>query len=134
MAKIIIPTPLRKFTDNQSTFETSGNTIKEAVAELIGKHSGLAKNARAATAIFPIMRQATIVRSWAGIEGVMPDNIPVIGAGSANGVYHAFGFSAHGFALGPLVGKIITDLIDGGDIELPIDAFRIRRFSQNKDT
>ncbi|MEZ7880847.1 MAG: NAD(P)/FAD-dependent oxidoreductase [Rhodospirillales bacterium] len=95
--------------------------------------NGLAKNARAATAIFPIMRQATIVRSWAGIEGVMPDNIPVIGAGSADGVYHAFGFSAHGFALGPLVGKIITDLIDVGDIELPIDAFRIQRFSQNKD-
>lgn len=44
MAKIIIPTPLRKFTDNQSTFETSGATIKEAVAELIEKHDGLAKH------------------------------------------------------------------------------------------
>ena len=29
MAKIIIPTPLRKFTENQSTFETKGSTIKE---------------------------------------------------------------------------------------------------------
>lgn len=44
MAKIIIPTPLRKFTDNSSTFETKGATIKEAVAELIGAHGDLAKH------------------------------------------------------------------------------------------
>lgn len=41
MAKIIIPTPLRKFTDNQSSFETSGSTIKEAVAELVNVHKSL---------------------------------------------------------------------------------------------
>ena len=34
MAKIIIPTPLRKFTDNQSVFETTGNTVEEAVREV----------------------------------------------------------------------------------------------------
>jgi len=41
MAKIIIPTPLRKFTDNLATFETSGQTIKEAIAELVETHKGL---------------------------------------------------------------------------------------------
>jgi len=44
MAKIIIPTPLRKFTDNQSTFDTTGVTVKEAVAELITTHGDLAKH------------------------------------------------------------------------------------------
>ncbi|MFT5169205.1 MAG: hypothetical protein ACI8P3_004453, partial [Saprospiraceae bacterium] len=34
MAKIIIPTPLRKFTDNQSSFDTGGSTVREAVLEL----------------------------------------------------------------------------------------------------
>ena len=34
MAKIIIPTPLRKFTNNQSTYETNGSTVKEAIQEL----------------------------------------------------------------------------------------------------
>lgn len=41
MAKIIIPTPLRKFTDNQSSFDTSGGTIKEALTELVEVHKGL---------------------------------------------------------------------------------------------
>lgn len=44
MAKIIIPTPLRKFTDNQSTFETNGTTIKEAIQELTSKHEALSKH------------------------------------------------------------------------------------------
>ncbi|MEM6523564.1 MAG: MoaD/ThiS family protein [Bacteroidota bacterium] len=34
MAKLLIPTPLRKFTDNQSTLETSGETVKDAIRSL----------------------------------------------------------------------------------------------------
>lgn len=44
MAKIIIPTPLRKFTDNQSTFETSGSTVKEAIGELTSTYQSLSKH------------------------------------------------------------------------------------------
>lgn len=44
MARIIIPTPLRKFTGNQATFETSGTTVKEAIQELTQKHSGLSRH------------------------------------------------------------------------------------------
>ena len=44
MSKIIIPTPLRKFTANQSTFETKGATVREAIGELISTHSGLKKH------------------------------------------------------------------------------------------
>ncbi len=41
MAKIIIPTPLRKFTDNQSVFETRGRTVEEAILELTTAFEGL---------------------------------------------------------------------------------------------
>ncbi len=44
MAKIIIPTPLRKFTDNNSSFEAKGETVQEAVLDLVGTHTGLAKH------------------------------------------------------------------------------------------
>ncbi|MEM1320758.1 MAG: MoaD/ThiS family protein [Bacteroidota bacterium] len=44
MAKIIIPTPLRKFTDNQSTFETQGDTVKAAIVELTQKYQGLSRH------------------------------------------------------------------------------------------
>ena len=91
---------------------------------------GLAANAANAAAVFPIMKRAQILRSWAGIEGRMPDDIPVIGPGTSEGAYHAFGFSGHGFAISPIVGKIITDLITTGKSDLPINAFSVNRFSK----
>ena len=45
MAKIIIPTPLRKFTDNQSSFETgNANTVAEAILQLTDRYPSLAKH------------------------------------------------------------------------------------------
>lgn len=41
MAKVIIPTPLRKLTANQSTFETSGVTVQEAIEELANQYPDL---------------------------------------------------------------------------------------------
>jgi sarcosine oxidase subunit beta len=91
---------------------------------------GLAANAANAAVVFPAMRGARIVRCWAGIEGRMADDIPVIGASTAEGAFHAFGFSAHGFALSPIVGRIIADLVTKGATGLPIDAFSVERFSE----
>lgn len=44
MAKIIIPTPLRKFTGNAGIFETTGTTVKEAIRQLTETHSGLSRH------------------------------------------------------------------------------------------
>ncbi|MDH3969875.1 MAG: FAD-dependent oxidoreductase [Rhodospirillales bacterium] len=62
----------------------------------------LAESARTVAELFPVMRDATIVRCWAGLEGFVDDGLPVIGPGTGEpGIYHAFGFSTHGFQLGP---------------------------------
>jgi sarcosine oxidase, subunit beta len=64
----------------------------------------------------------------------MPDDIPVIGPSSTSeGAFHAFGFSAHGFALGPIVGAIIAELVTGGKTNLPIAPFRIDRFAGRRE-
>ena len=93
--------------------------------------AGLALSARTVWDLFPIMRGAQIERCWAGIEARMPDDIPVIGpSATSEGVFHAFGFSAHGFALGPIVGAIIAELVTGGRTNLPIAPFGIDRFAR----
>ena len=89
----------------------------------------LAVSARSVMALFPQLENVRIVRTWAGIEAFMPDNLPVISRSSTSpNAYHAFGFSAHGFQLSPVVGKIMSQLILDGKSTLPVGAFSISRF------
>jgi len=89
----------------------------------------LSLSARTVWELFPVMRQATIVRAWAGIEASMPDGIPVVGpSGTSEGVYHQFGFSAHGFQLGPGTGAMMAELVATGATNVPIDGLEIGRF------
>ena len=93
----------------------------------------LALSARSVLTLFPQLKDVRIVRTWAGLEAFMPDNIPVIGPSvTAPGAYHAFGFSAHGFQLSPVVGRTLAQLILDGSSELPIDPFRIDRFDSGR--
>ena len=41
MAQLIIPTPLRKFTNNLGKFESTGKNVKEVIEQLVTEHSGL---------------------------------------------------------------------------------------------
>jgi sarcosine oxidase subunit beta len=59
----------------------------------------------------------------------MPDDIPVISLSrQAPQLVHAFGFSAHGFELGPIGGQIVAELVLDGRSTLPIEAFAVDRF------
>ncbi len=41
MAKIIIPTPLRKFTEGKASFERSGETVKAVIYDLVNLYPAL---------------------------------------------------------------------------------------------
>lgn len=88
------------------------------------------KSAQTVIDLFPHLRDVSIARAWTGIEGFMPDEIPVISmSASADNLVHAFGFSAHGFELSPITGCIVAELVTQGTSSLPISAFRVDRFA-----
>lgn len=41
----------------------------------------------------------------------------------------ATGFSGHGFAMGPIVGRICSELVVDGESSLDLTAFRLARFT-----
>uniref|UniRef100_UPI00163DFC18 NAD(P)/FAD-dependent oxidoreductase n=1 Tax=Burkholderia sp. LMG 13014 TaxID=2709306 RepID=UPI00163DFC18 len=79
--------------------------------------------------IFPALKDAQIVEAWAGLIDVLPDGIPVIDApGTPSGLAIATGFCGHGFAMGPIVGRLLAEWVDTGAPSLDLSAFRAQRF------
>ena len=82
------------------------------------------------SAIFPALRGATLERVWVGIEGETVDQVPILGPvpGLAN-LSLATGFTGHGFALSPIVGQLLSELILDGTPSIPLDALGFARFA-----
>lgn len=84
--------------------------------------------------IVPSLKGAQVIRTWSGMDGQMPDQIPVIGfSATTPHLVHAFGFSGHGFQLGPVIGLVIAELITTGQTASPIAPFAIERFAGRID-
>jgi sarcosine oxidase subunit beta len=80
--------------------------------------------------VVPMLEYAQVIRVWSGIEGYLPDMLPVMGPSrTTQNLLHAFGFCGHGFQLSPGVGYTLAEMIDTGKPGIPIDAFAIDRFA-----
>jgi sarcosine oxidase, subunit beta len=89
----------------------------------------LARSARTVTDLFPFLKDVQVNRAWSGIEGFLPDKLPVIGPSkTVSNVTHVFGFSASGFQLGPASGRAVAELVLDGCCSVPIAAFAADRF------
>ncbi len=81
--------------------------------------------------LLPGVGNLNIIRVWSGIEGYLPDSLPVMGpSGTVDGLFYAFGFCGHGFQLGPGVGDVMAELLSTGGTSTPIEPFSITRFAQ----
>jgi sarcosine oxidase subunit beta len=84
---------------------------------------------RALARVVPALAHGHVIRVWSGIEGYLPDMIPVIGPSlTAHGLFHAFGFCGHGFQIGPGVGLCLSEMILDGSTPTPLGSFSIGRF------
>ena len=85
---------------------------------------------RALRQLLPALEKVSVIRTWSGCEGYLADMLPVMGpSGTTPGLFHAFGFSGHGFQIGPGVGDTLAELIATGTTDIPLHDFRIERFA-----
>ena len=86
---------------------------------------------RAVARLLPAIAQVAVIRTWSGCEGYVRDMLPVMGRSATTpGLFHAFGFSGHGFQLGPGVGDAMAELVMTDRCETPLDDFRVDRFGR----
>jgi sarcosine oxidase subunit beta len=78
----------------------------------------------------PVLKDAEIVRGWAGLYAISPDHHAIIGSfPEMEGFVCANGFSGHGFQHSPAVGVLVSELItEGRTCSMDIEALRPDRF------
>jgi sarcosine oxidase subunit beta len=81
--------------------------------------------------IVPAFRKLNIIRTWVGTLDFSPDDTCIFGrVEEVEGLILASGCSGHGFALAPILGQLLCELVVQGKTTLPVEAFRLDRFKQ----
>lgn len=113
-----------------------GNTNAPGGIMGFGKKTNYGEMTRTITNILkivPAFRELSIIRTWVGTIDFSPDDNFILGReDSVGGLILASGFSGHGFALTPVIGQLLCELIVDGETSLPVDAFRLERFSSGQ--
>jgi sarcosine oxidase subunit beta len=90
----------------------------------------LTARAREMIQVLPWLRDVNFLRAFSGITEITPDREPYIGVlPGVSGFYTASGFSGQGFCLGPMVGKIMAELVTGREPSVSLSSFKPERFA-----
>ncbi|MGH2617347.1 MAG: NAD(P)/FAD-dependent oxidoreductase, partial [Thermomicrobiales bacterium] len=107
---------------NRDELSTTDKTIDE---------NWMATTVEALVSRAPAFADARILRGWAGFYEVTPDDNPLLGWTSVEGLAVAAGFSGHGFMQGPAIGRCMAELLlDGAASGIDISPFRPSRFAE----
>jgi sarcosine oxidase subunit beta len=90
----------------------------------------LARFARAAVAVAPVLAAVKVVRQWAGCYDVTPDNNPVLGPAGFPNFHQLSGFVGHGFMMAPAVAELYADWLAGRGKDEIFERFDIGRFAR----
>ncbi len=91
--------------------------------------SSLRSNLAVALRVAPVLREALVIRSWAGVGTGTPDQRPFIGRLPGMSRVLAGLFPYLGLTAGPLMGRVLADLALGRQPGLDLAPFRVDRFS-----
>jgi glycine/D-amino acid oxidase-like deaminating enzyme len=93
-------------------------------------YDSLLHNVRVAAAVVPGLASLNVVRSWAGLEGATPDLLPLLGQLPGHPNVFVTACARGGFTLGPLLGRLLAELIVHGEASMPVAAFDPARFAR----
>ncbi|MGW7189135.1 NAD(P)/FAD-dependent oxidoreductase [Streptomyces sp. NPDC054838] len=112
----------------------SGPVLIGATRERVGFDRALSVDAlrrlaSQAAALFPVLADVRVLRTYHGFRPYLPDHLPAIGPDPrVPGLLHACGHEGAGIGLAPATGVLIAAALTGAEPPLPLGAFRPDRF------
>lgn len=91
---------------------------------------GFSHAANGVVALFPQLKSINVIRGYTGTVAYMPDGLPILDkAPQIENLFLTAGFHGHGFTMGPIVGKMISEWIVDGEPSIDLSEFRWTRFN-----
>ena len=88
----------------------------------------IARDEPLARSLFPL-GEPVEAQPWVGNRPCFPDMRPIIGrAPKHRGLWFAFGHAHHGFTLGPVTGRLMAEMMTGGETCVDPAPYRAERF------
>ncbi|MFE6842907.1 NAD(P)/FAD-dependent oxidoreductase [Streptomyces sp. NPDC057686] len=113
----------------------SGPVLIGATRERVGFDRSLSvealrRLATQAAALFPVLADVRILRTYHGFRPYLPDHLPAIGPDPrVPGLLHACGHEGAGIGLAPATGVLIAAALTGTEPPLPLAPFHPARFA-----
>ncbi|RKT07446.1 glycine/D-amino acid oxidase-like deaminating enzyme [Streptomyces sp. 3211.6] len=113
----------------------SGPVLIGATRERVGfdrtlSTDALRRLAAQAAALFPVLADVRVMRTYHGFRPYLPDHLPAIGPDSrVPGLLHACGHEGAGIGLAPATGRLIAAALTRTDPPLPLTPYRPDRFA-----
>ncbi len=94
-------------------------------ARLTVERPSLAANAAVATEVMPALREVRMTRAWAGMTSTVgrKNRVGLLGRAERLGQFYFLVASGLGFTLGPVLGRLMAELVAEGSTSLPTAAF-----------
>lgn len=87
------------------------------------------RNIRRLIDVAPCTLPLSVIRYWTGIEGYLPDLLPVLNKSATTpGLIHSFGWSGHGLQCAPAAAEAVTELVLHDRATIDLSPYRIERF------
>ena len=111
-----------------------GNYVIGSMTEKVGFNKSLtAEKVREyvaeGAALVPALRRAKVLRAWAGLRPLSPDNTAILGPVEGyDGLALSTGHSRLGILLSAFTAKLVSDWITTGKTDFPLAPFSLARF------
>jgi glycine/D-amino acid oxidase-like deaminating enzyme len=112
----------------------SGNLLLGATWRFVGydkrtSYEETVAIAKEVVRLFPPLKDVHVIRTFANFFPFTPDDLPILDfVDGVEGLLVAAGHCGHGICLGPITGKLVSELICEGKTSMPIDELRLSRF------